>query len=498
MEYFSKMSRLRAAILILLWPILSCGGSAPAALTIVHFNDVYEIGPVEGGRIGGLARVATIIADLRRTNSPVLTSLGGDFLSPSALAIPVVDGEPIAGRQMIDVLNALGLEWATLGNHEFDLPEAAFRARLEQSQFGIVISNVTDVNGAMFPNTEPFAVVPVSIGGRSLRIGLIGITMEERKPWVRFTPGIEAAKAAIAGIRASGPVDAIIALTHMPMSDDELLVAAVPDIDLALGGHEHENWLLHRGAHLTPIVKADANVRTLAVVTMAFPEGRRPEVSVRLQPVTSDTAADAAVDAEVTRWTTRAFEAFRATGFEPTRVVATLPHSLDGRQSAVRNRSGNLTALIADAIAREADPVDVAIINGGTIRIDDELPAGPVTEYDVIRTLPFGGAVTKVSMPGSLLLRVLEAGVQNQGGGGYLHPRGITRTGDTWMVADRPLNPSTRYTVAMPEFLLTGREANMEFLTRTHPLIGHVQDLRDIRQALIAELSARFPVTPPR
>jgi 5'-nucleotidase len=275
-------------------------------------------------------------------------------------------------------------------------------------------------------------------------------------------------------------------------------VAAVPDIDLALGGHEHENWLLHRGATLTPIVKADANVRTLAVVTMAFPEGRRPEVSVRLQPVTSDTAADAAVDAEVTRWTTRAFEAFRATGFEPTRVVATLPHSLDGRQSAVRNRSGNLTALIADAIAREADPVDVAIINGGTIRIDDELPAGPVTEYDVIRTLPFGGAVTKVSMPGSLLLRVLEAGVQNQGGGGYLHPRGITRTGDTWMVADRPLNPSTRYTVAMPEFLLTGREANMEFLTRTHPLIGHVQDLRDIRQALIAEFSARFPVTPPR
>jgi 5'-nucleotidase len=101
MEYFSKMSRLRALVLILLLPMLSCGGSAPAALTIVHFNDVYEIGPVEGGRIGGLARVATIVADLRRTNSPVLTTLGGDFLSPSALAIPVVDGEPIAGRQMI-------------------------------------------------------------------------------------------------------------------------------------------------------------------------------------------------------------------------------------------------------------------------------------------------------------------------------------------------------------------------------------------------------------
>jgi hypothetical protein len=46
----------------------------------------------------------------------------------------------------------------------------------------------------------------------------------------------------------------------------------------------------------------------------------------------------------------------------------------------------------------------------------------------------------------------------------------------------------------MPEYLMTGREANMPFLTRTNPLIRPVEDLRDIRQALIAELAAKFPV----
>ena len=46
--------------------VSGCGEPAPQALTIVHFNDVYEIGPVEGGRVGGLARVATVIKDLRR------------------------------------------------------------------------------------------------------------------------------------------------------------------------------------------------------------------------------------------------------------------------------------------------------------------------------------------------------------------------------------------------------------------------------------------------
>lgn len=484
----------RAVVAVVLVLAASCAGSSPARLTIVHFNDVYEIGPVEGGRTGGLARVAAIIKDLRRTNPPIVATLGGDYLSPSALSIPRVDGEPIAGRQMVDVLNVLGLEWATLGNHEFDLPEAAFRARLTQSKFGIVTSNITDGEGKAFPNTRDFAIVPVSAGGRTIKIGLIGLTMKsDSKTWVRYGPVIENAKAAIARMRATGPVDAIIALTHLPMDEDQALVTAVPEIDLSLGGHEHENYLLYRGGDLTPIVKADANVRTVAVITVTFPESGRPEVSVRLQAITEAIAPDAAVDAEVKRWTTIAFDAFRKDGFEPDRVVATLPYALDGRQYAVRNTTGNMTTVIMDALAREASP-DVVLMNGGSIRIDDELPAGPVTEYDVIRILPFGGAVTRVSMPGSLLLRALEAGERNRGSGGFLSALGASKSGDRWFVQGKPLNPSTRYRVAMPEYLMTGREANLPFLTRTHPLIGNIEDLRDIRQALIAELSARFPV----
>jgi 5'-nucleotidase / UDP-sugar diphosphatase len=483
--------------ILLTWALVAvfaCGAPTPAALTIVHFNDVYEIGPGEGGRVGGLARVATIIRDLRRTNSPLVTTLGGDYLSPSALSIPRVDGEPIAGRQMVDVLNALGLEWATLGNHEFDLQEPAFRARLSQGKFPIITSNITDGNGAAFANTREFAIVPFQVGGRSVKLGLIGLTMKsDPKTWVRYGPVVEGAKAAIEKMRAAGHVDAIIALTHLPMAEDQALVTAVPEIDLSLGGHEHENFLLYRGADLTPIVKADANVRTVAVITMTFPDGGRPEISVRLQPITDAITADATVDAEVKRWTTIAFDAYRKDGFQPDRVVATLPHSLDGRQFAVRNTTGNLTVVIMEALAREAKP-DVVIMNGGSIRIDDELPAGPLTEYDVIRILPFGGAVTRVSMPGSVLLKVIDAGEKNVGTGGFLSTWGLSRDRDRWMVQGKPLNPSTRYTVAMPEYLMTGREANLSFLTRTNPLIRPVEDLRDIRQALIAELSAAFPV----
>lgn len=472
-----------------------CGQSAPPALTLVHFNDVYEIGPVEGGRVGGLARVATVINDLRRTQSPVLTTLGGDYLSPSALATARVDGEPIAGRQMVDVLNTLGLEYATLGNHEFDLAEPAFLARLKQQKFRTIASNVTDANGALFPGTEPFAVVPVRVGGRDIRIGLIGVTINSNpRAWVRYLPVVESAKAAI---QKMGPVDAVVALTHLSLQGDQELANAVPEIDISLGGHEHENWLIYRGRDLTPIVKADANVRTLAIVSLTFPAGAaRPHVAVRLQPVTSEIATDPTVDAEVTRWTKTAFDAFRKDGFTPDRVVATLTTPLDGREATVRNRPGNLTDLITAALAAEAGDVDVAIMNGGSIRIDDELPVGPVTEYDVIRVLPFGGNIVSLSMGGSLLARVLDVGVTNQGTGGFLHARGVTRQGTRWMVQGKPLNPALRYRVAITDFLMSGRETNLDFLTRTHPLVRDVKDLRDIRLALIAELARQYPVRP--
>lgn len=489
-----RLRRAPVALVVLLFGVVasSCERQAPTptALTIVHFNDVYEIGPVEGGRVGGLARVATVINELRRTHAPVITTLGGDYLSPSALATARVDGEPIAGRQMVDVLNALGLEYATLGNHEFDLAEPAFRARLAQSKFKVISSNVTAADGSLFPNTTDFAVVPVSVGGRDLKIGLLGVTIDSTpRAWVKYLPVVESARAAIAKM---GRVDAIIALTHLSLQGDRDLVSAVPEIDVALGGHEHENWLIYRGPHLTPIVKADANVRTLAVLSLTFPDGQRPKISVRLEPITDAITADAKVDALVTHWTTTAFDGFRRDGFTPDKVVANLTTSLDGREATVRNRRGNLTDLLTAALATEGG-TDVALMNGGSIRIDDELPAGPVTEYDAIRVLPFGGNVVSLSMGGSLLARVLDVGVTNQGNGGFLHAHGVTREGTRWFVKGKPLNPSVRYTVTTTDFLMSGRETNLGFLTRTHPLVRDVKDLRDIRLVLIAELAKQYP-----
>ena len=81
---------------------------APASVTILHINDVYEIDALEGGHSGGLARLATILNGLKQRGGPVIATLGGDYLSPSAIGTARVNGEPLAGQQMVDVLNAVG------------------------------------------------------------------------------------------------------------------------------------------------------------------------------------------------------------------------------------------------------------------------------------------------------------------------------------------------------------------------------------------------------
>lgn len=478
-------------------------GQSAAAITIVHINDVYEIGAIEGGHFGGLARVAAVVGQFKRSRPPVLTTLGGDYLSPSAIGTAVIDGQPLAGRQMVDILNNVPVDWATFGNHEFDVSEAAFHARIAEGRFAIVSSNVTDANGQPFQGTVRSAVVPIRAGGRTIRLGLIGLTLDaNRRPWVRYLPPVDSAREQLKQLE--GKVDAVVALTHQLLADDQQLVMQVPGIDLVLGGHEHENWLLRRGPGFTPIVKADANVRTVAVVSLTFPalpSGRvpagkpapRPTVSTRFQLIDDRIAADRRVDALVKKWTATAFDAFRKNGFSPERVVATLTEPLDGREATVRNREGRLTDLITAAFAREASPVDIAVFNGGSVRIDDVLQPGPVTEHDVIRVLPFGGNVVKATFDGSLLGSVLDVGMKNQGTGGYLHVRGVTREGNQWLVQGRPLDPSARYVVAITDFLLSGGETNLGFLTRTNAGVHDVSDLRDVRLALIAELQAQYP-----
>ena len=476
---------------------LEWGAGDRFAVTILQLNDIYELTPVSGGREGGLARVATIRKELLAEDPRTITMLAGDLFSPSALGTAKVDGQRLAGRQIVDVMNTLGLDYITFGNHEFDLDEQSFMARLQESRFAWISANVFDRKMESFPGVVPAKVVTLhDARGRELRLGLFGLTVgANQKDYVRYTDPIDTAAAQVAALRDK--VDVLIALTHLPVALDIALAATVPGIDLILGGHEHENLQLWRGPAFVPICKADANARTVYVHRLSVDlQSRKVGIDSELVRVTDQVEDDPETAAAVARWQEIGFQAFQGEGFVPERVVAHIPFYLDGLEASVRNRATSLSQLIGEAYFEAVPGADLSVYNSGSVRVDDILPPGPLTEYDLIRILPFAGQVCEAIIPGDLLRQVLDQGEANRGTGGYLQTVGVSRDEQQgWLVKNSPLDNGRTYRLALNDFLLSGREENLGFFSANNPQVqASCQERSDIRLVLKEYLARCYPV----
>jgi 5'-nucleotidase/UDP-sugar diphosphatase len=480
-----KIRFLRCAVILPVLLVFSCAarpavtrdggnpgqpGDGVVEITILQMNDVYELTPVSGGKEGGLARVATIRKELLAENPHTLTMMAGDLFSPSALGTANVDGERLAGRQIVAVMNVLGLDYITFGNHEFDIPENSFFHRLEESRFTWISGNVLDKRHMRFPGVPEFEVREIrGANGGTVRLGILGLTIDSNKAeYVTYKDFLEVARAQVAALR--GRVDILLALTHLSVEQDISLAQDVPGIDLILGGHEHENMQYWRGPNYVPIFKADANARTVYIHRLSYdPATRKPVVRSSLLRVTGEIPEDPATQAVVRHWQDLGYAAFRAEGFQPEQVVATLPVPLDGLEASVRNRSTTLTRLIAEAMLAAVPGAELSMFNGGSVRVDDVLPPGPLTQYDVIRILPFGGNICGADIEGGLLRKVLGQGLANRGTGGFLQTAGVARDETGWRINGKPLSDGSTYKVAINDYLISGKEQGFSFFSGRNP-----------------------------
>ena len=480
---------------LLLLPLISSSATSDdnVHVTILHFNDIYEITPVSGGKEGGLARVATLYKQLKEKNPNTFMTLGGDLFSPSAMGTARIDGKPLAGKQMVDVLNGLGLQLATFGNHEFDLKQEEFNERMEEAKFAWVSSNVFGAQGKPFAGVKEMMTLSFSgeNAGDEFRLGIFGLTLGVNQPdYVRYSDPLSAAEKALRRLAIDS--DFIVALTHQAIEDDEKLLQQLPSIDLLLGGHEHVNYQRWRGKHLSPLLKGDANVRTVYVIDIDYdPKTKQASIDPRLVKIDQTLVEDAEVKARAEKWVNIAFDAFRKEGFNPNEVITTTTEQLDGLEEHVRSKQTNLTQIIAKSLLIPYPEADLSLYNSGSIRIDDLLPAGQITVYDIIRVMPFGGTVPLVEMQGGLLKRVLDQGQANIGTGGYLQSANTSKSlNGVWLIQGVPLNEKQTYRVAISDYLAAGKERNLEYLNPSNPAMKAVNegDGTDVRKLLIQQL----------
>ncbi len=463
-------------------------------VTFLHFNDVYEITPVSGGAEGGLARVSTLYKKLHKENPNTISVLGGDFFSPSAMGTAVYKGDSLAGKQMVDVLNAMGLQYATFGNHEFDIKESQFKSRMAEAEFAWISSNVFGSDGKPFSGVKESVILEFTDNDseKTFKVGIFGITLPVNKPdYVEYADPMEIAAEQIAKLKDK--CDFLIALTHQNINSDEKLLTLYEEIDLLLGGHEHVNYQRWRGG-FTPLLKADANVRSVYVVDLRFnPDSGKTVIVPQLVPINDTIAEDPEVKTVVDKWTKIAFNSFLSQGLNPEEEITKTDEPLNGLESDVRTGTTNLTSLIAKSMLIPYPDADLSIYNSGSIRIDDVIPVGMVTVYDVIRIVPFGGKVLKAEIKGSLLKKVLDQGNTNYGSGGYLQYAKVLRSNrGGWIINDIPIDINKTYVISILDFLASGKEQNLEFLNPSAEGFKVIKDGKgkDIRKLIIDEMKS--------
>jgi 2',3'-cyclic-nucleotide 2'-phosphodiesterase (5'-nucleotidase family) len=487
-------------------------GADTTLLRILATNDFH--GALEtrvyawsnGRPIGGAAPLkATLDSAAASCRCPVLRLDGGDQMQGS------LGSNLVYGRSVVEVMNAVGLDAAVVGNHELDWGVDTLRARMAEAKYPWLAANVFD----SLTGKRPGWAVPYTILTRGgLRIGVVGYMAQRTKAmlssWAAaglvWKRGPDAIGDVLAAVRAERP-DLTILVAHEGAFCDSLPCAG-EIVDLARGldstmvqfivsGHTHS--LVNTVVNGIPIVQARSNGTAYGVADLVRRDDGSRAWKVRVETVWADRVTpDSGITAIVARYRPMVD---RIAG----QPVAELRDALtrDGQQYPLGN-------LIADAQRAAAPGTDFALMNHGGIRRD--LPAGRVTYSDLFELQPFGNNITRVWITGRQLRELLEFTVS--GGAPRFHLSGLVvrydpakARGSRVVSMRRPsgaaIQPGRTYVLALSDFLQGGGEGLNTLRTLRSRRTGKtdlealVAYLKAMPQPVVAPAEVRFsPVTP--
>lgn len=386
------------------------GEGVADSLTILHFNDVYNVQEREKEPVGGAARFKTKLASLRELEPLVMFS--GDALNPSNISVIT------RGEHMVPVLNALGVDVAVYGNHDFDFGVEHLVELAQRMNFPWLMSNVHDKKtGKLLADGREKLVFT----WKGRKIGVIGLveldwfyTLSTIEPdEIAYTDYVTAAKELVPQLIEEG-CELIVALTHMRVPNDTRLAEEVPEIHLILGGHDH-HYELTRVGQVT-MLKSGSDFREFSQITVRFSssssskerespvsESTRPTFEIEKHEITSNIEPDEELQSVVDEYMALVEEGMNE-------EMGSVECDLEGRFCEIRTRETNLGNFITDIMRRDTRS-DIALLNSGTLRSDTVHESGVFKMRDLMAMLPMVDSLAVLELTGEQLLKALENGV---------------------------------------------------------------------------------------
>ena len=414
-------------------------GELAGEIVILHTNDVH-------GAISSYAKVAALKAEYEAKGAEVLLMDAGDY----------IQGEPYVsvsqGETAIRLMNYVGYDVATIGNHEFDYGYENLAELAAAAEFPIIAANV------MYNGKTAFEANKVFELESGVKVGVFGLSTPEtatkahpgKIKGVTFLSGDDmnkAAQAQVDELTAAG-CDYIICLGHLGIDDSSKgyrsvdLLEAVTGIDVFIDGHSHSSLddvkaLVGEDCKVGDTLLTSTGTKLATVGAVVISEDGISIESVDLEKYEgSDDVVEEAAQLVIDEVDAAYGEVFAKSEVE-----------LCGEKApGNRTEETNNGDLIADAILWQAkkdgslpvaDENVIAITNGGGIRA--AIAAGDITKKDVNTVLPFGNTVAYVTVKGSVLLEALEASTYctPEAVGAFPQVAGIEFTVDTNKVFDQ-------------------------------------------------------------
>lgn len=487
-------TRTAAIGLLLVLPLVAV--AEPTKITFLHVNDVYEISPKRGQ--GGLAELMTLLRQERAASENSITTFGGDLISPSVMS------GLTKGTQMIELMNAIGMDIAVLGNHEFDFGPEVAGQRIGESSFPWLGTNVLGPDGKPALGMTGLHIVKAG----AFTVGFFGLLTPDTDvisspgPEISFASVAETAAASVKELKERG-AEVIVALTHLGFAGDVALAREVRGIHLILGGHGHEVIAWVEGG--VPILQAGYDARYLGAVDLSvdWVESRGKKKLQVIPAWRLISNAGIAPDPEIKTIVDKHNAKLDA---ELNVAIGATKVMLDTRRASVRSAETNFGNLIADAM-REAVGAEVAITNGGGIRGDRTYEAGAtLTRKDVLTELPFGNLTVLIELSGADLLAALENGVSDveNKAGRFPHVSGLTFVYDpaapkgsrvTEAMADgKSLEPDRLYTVATNDYMQGGGDGYAAL--KTGRVLIDAAGAKYMATGVMDYIAAHAPVAP--
>lgn len=361
--------RLVFAVIVTIAIFLSGCVEQETHIVIFHTNDSHA-------QIDNFPALSYLVNKERETTDHVFLVSAGDIFSGN----PLVDNYDPPGYPVIDLMNRIGYDLHTIGNHEFDYGINVLEDRMRQADFPFILANL-DTQSSGMAQPEPFQIINA---GRN-KIAFLGLVQLNRQGIPSTHPD------KVKGIDFFQPLetvskyefltdqaDVVIGLTHHGFVSDTLMAWQNPWLDIIIGGHSHTLTIEPRAYNDVLVSHAGANLMYAGKITLVIREGELAERRAEMISMESVNGKDLQISELIDRYKDNP---------ALNRVIGKLLNPLEDKQA--------LGGFITDAY-REYGELDLAFQNYGGIRVDRM--EGEVSIKDIFEMDPFGNELVVMNL----------------------------------------------------------------------------------------------------